>query len=351
MVDFMSETKGKDHLLEIELGLVQEILLKQTKSGDSRFDQVVDNWLSQRGKMLRPAFYLLSSRFGLSEDELANWQTLAKQDPEQMKRQLESNEKQMKFYRGAAAIELIHMATLIHDDVIDEAKLRRGRPSIQSQHGKDYAVYMGDFFFCKAVLMVSDHEEQDALNSLAKAMTQICLGEIRQYHSRHLLQPDLRNYFKIISGKTAALFALCFYAGGLEAVKSKQLASDLGKVGYNMGMAFQIIDDLLDYRPDEKIGKDTYKDLSQGNINLPIHMALLGPKKGELVDVLSSAELDFSSFQKVVQIIQESHADENSAKYAKRFTKRALKYLDRLPEHSTKAALKSQILALLDRSL
>lgn len=347
----MSEAKRKDHLLDVELGLVQEILLKQTKSGDGRFDQVVNDWLSQRGKMLRPAFYLLSSRFGLSEGLLSEWQILAEKDPEQLKLLLMADEKQMKFYRGAAAIELIHMATLIHDDVIDEAKMRRGRPSIQSQHGKDYAVYMGDFFFCKAVLMVSDHEEQDALNSMAKAMTQICLGEIRQYHSRHLLQPDLRNYFKIIAGKTAALFSLGFYAGGLEGTKSKEVASLLGKAGYNMGMAFQIIDDLLDYKADEKIGKDTYKDLSQGNINLPIHIALLSPKKLELSDVLSADELDFSSFQQVVNIIHESHADEKSAKYAQKFTKRALKYVDRLPDHSTKSVLKSQILALLDRNL
>lgn len=347
----MSEAKRTDHLLDVELGLVQEILLKETKSGDGRFDQVVDQWLSQRGKMLRPAFYLLSSRFGLSEALLSEWQSLAEQNPEQLKRSLIANEKQMRFYRGAAAIELIHMATLIHDDVIDEAKLRRGRPSIQSQHGKDYAVYMGDYFFCKAVLMVSDHEEKDALNSMAKAMTQICLGEIRQYHSRHLLQPDLRNYFKIIAGKTAALFSLCFYAGGLEGSKSKDTARILGKVGYNMGMAFQIIDDLLDYKADEKIGKDTYKDLSQGNINLPIHIALMSSNHMALSDVLAADQLDFSAFQKVVNIIHESHADEKSALYAEKFTKRALKYINRLPDHSTKAVLKSQILALLDRNL
>lgn len=301
--------------------------------------------------MLRPAFYLLSSRFGLAEEQLRTWQTLAYENPEALKAELLSNEKQMRFYRGAAAIELIHMATLIHDDVIDEAKLRRGRPSVQSAFGKDYAVYMGDFFFCKAVLMVADHEEQDGLKSLAQAMTQICLGEIRQYHSRHLLQPDLRNYFKIIASKTAALFALSFYAGAIENGCGKKVASDLGKVGYNMGMAFQIIDDLLDYKPDEKIGKDTYKDLSQGNINLPIHLALKSAQGKALTDILSAEALDYSSFKQVVELIHTAKADEDSEKYAERFTKRALKYLRRLPEHSTKAILTDQIMALLERKL
>ena len=347
----MNGLKQQDQLLAIELDLVQELLIQQTKSGDKQFDQVVEHWLSQRGKMLRPAFYLLSSRFGLAEDQLSQWQTLADENPDALKSTLLGNEKQMRFYRGAAAIELIHMATLIHDDVIDEAKLRRGRDSVQSAYGKDYAVYMGDFFFCKAVLMVADHEEQDGLKSLAQAMTQICLGEIRQYHSRHLLEPDLRNYFKIIGSKTAALFSLSFYAGAIENGCGKKTASDLGKVGYNMGMAFQIIDDLLDYKPDEKIGKDTYKDLSQGNINLPIHLALKSSQNEALKEVLSRETLDYDAFKQIVDMIQLANADVASEKYAQKFTKRALKYLKRLPEHSTKAVLTDKILEMLDRKL
>lgn len=347
----MTGTKRKDHLLAVELGLVQEILLQQTKSGDGQFDGVVEAWLSKRGKMLRPAFYLLSSRFALSESTLDRWQSLAELAPEQLVQELKSNDKQMKFYRGAAAIELIHMATLIHDDVIDEAKLRRGRPTVQSTMGKDYAVYMGDFFFCKAVLMVADHDEKDSLTGMANAMTQICLGEIRQYHSRHLLQPDLRNYFKIIAGKTAALFALSFYAGGLEAGLGKRAASDLGKVGYNMGMAFQIVDDLLDYDANEQIGKDTYKDLIQGNINLPIHLGLLSPKGLDLKSILTGTEVDLNGFMKVVTLLKDVKADEKSARYADRFTKRAIRYLNRLPEHSTKQAIAQDINSLLSREI
>lgn len=347
----MTGTKRKDHLLAVELGLVQEILLQQTKSGDGQFDGVVEAWLSKRGKMLRPAFYLLSSRFALEQSTLDRWQSLAEQAPEQLVQELKSNDKQMKFYRGAAAIELIHMATLIHDDVIDEAKLRRGRPTVQSTMGKDYAVYMGDFFFCKAVLMVADHDEKDSITGMANAMTQICLGEIRQYHSRHLLQPDLRNYFKIIAGKTAALFALSFYAGGLEAGLGKKVASDLGKVGYNMGMAFQIVDDLLDYEANEQIGKDTYKDLIQGNINLPIHLGLMSPKGMDLKSILSGTEVDLNGFMKVVTLLKDVKADEKSAKYADRFTKRALRYLKRLPEHSARQALAMDINSLLSREI
>jgi heptaprenyl diphosphate synthase len=347
----MNGLMTQDSLLSIELDLVQELLIKQTKSGDSKFDVVVENWLSQRGKMLRPAFYLLSSRFGLPEEQLSHWQNLARENSQTLKVELLNNEKQMRFYRGAAAIELIHMATLIHDDVIDEAKLRRGRPSIQTTHGKDYAVYMGDFFFCKAILMVADHEQQEDLKSLGNAMTQICLGEIRQYHSRHILQPDLRNYFKIIASKTAALFSLSFYAGAIENGCGKKVASDLGKVGYNMGMAFQIIDDLLDYKPVEEIGKETYKDLTQGNINLPIHLALKSTKSEDLVHILSGDTLDYDAFKQIVHLIKEVKADEQSEKYAQKFTKRALKYLNRLPEHSTKALLTDYILALLSRKL
>lgn len=340
-----------DPLLTIELHIVQDLMVKQTKSKDQRFDQMVEDWLSQRGKMLRPAFYLLSSRFGVDQAELARLENLAHQNPEALKEELLSNSKQMRFYKGAAAIELIHMASLIHDDIIDEAKLRRGRPSVQSAYGKDYAVYMGDFFFCKAVLMVADHEEKEGLKSMAEAMAQICVGEIKQYHSRHILKPDLRNYFKIIASKTAALFALSFYAGAIENDCGKKMASDLGKVGYNMGMAFQIVDDLLDYRDDQKIGKETYKDLSQGNINLPIHLALQTQSADALTVLLESDVMGQETFKQIVEIVHQSHADESAAAYAKKYTKRALRYLTRLPEHPTKELLRTQITDLLERQM
>ncbi len=347
----MNGLYGQDPLLTLELDIVQDLMVKQTKSKDQRFDLMVEDWLSQRGKMLRPAFYLLSSRFGVEEAEIARMQHLAAQDPETLQTELLSNPKQMRFYKGAAAIELIHMASLIHDDVIDEAKLRRGRPSVQSAYGKDYAVYMGDFFFCKAVLMVADHEEKEGLRSMADAMAQICIGEIKQYHSRHILKPDLRNYFKIIASKTAALFALSFYAGAIENNCEKKLASDLGKVGYNMGMAFQIVDDLLDYRDDHQIGKETYKDLSQGNINLPIHLALKTSSAEMLTALLESDYMEEDTFMKIVKVVHETHADESAADYAHKYTKRALRYLNRLPQHTTKDLLKEMIGNLLERQM
>ncbi len=347
----MNGAKQKDALLEIELGLVQDILLSELKSGDQRFDAVINDWLSQRGKMLRPAFYLLSSRFGLPEEVLHTWQMAAENDPEGLKETLKSDSRQRKFLKGAAGIELIHMASLIHDDVIDEAKLRRGKPSIQYRHGKDYAVYMGDYFFCKAVLLVSDHENRDSLNQMAKAMAQVCLGEVRQYHSRYVLQPNLREYFKIIAGKTAALFALSFYAGALEGGLERQVAINLGKVGYNMGMAFQIIDDLLDYEADANFGKENFKDLSQGNINLPIHLALLSPEASKVREILNFESVDFESFSQMVALMKHTKVDIQSANYAQKFTKRALKYLSRSPEHPSKEQIEHKILELLLRRI
>ena len=341
----------QDPLLTLELDIVQDLMVKQTKSKDQRFDLMVEDWLSQRGKMLRPAFYLLSSRFGVDEVEIARMEHLAIHDPDKIRSELLADPKQMRFYKGAAAIELIHMASLIHDDVIDEAKLRRGRPSIQSTYGKDYAVYMGDFFFCKAVLMVADHEEKEGLKSMADAMAQICIGEIKQYHSRHILKPDLRNYFKIIASKTAALFALSFYAGAIENNCDQKLARDLGKVGYNMGMAFQIVDDLLDYQEDHQIGKETYKDLSQGNINLPIHLALKTSGADRLTALLESDDMGSDTFMKILAIVHETRADESAGEYAHKYTKRALRYVNRLPQHPTKNLLKEIIGNLLERQM
>lgn len=347
----MKERHQQEPLLALELELVQNILMEQTKSGDPKFDAVIMDWVSQRGKMLRPTFYLLASRFGIPEDLLRKWQREAIESPALLLETMRADKDRMQYYRGAAAIELVHMASLIHDDVIDEAKLRRGRPSVQSVQGKDYAVYMGDYFFCKAMLMVSDHEFGGNLKTLAQGMTQVCLGEIRQYHSRHVLQPDLRNYFKIIASKTAALFALSLYAGAYENQDDKRLASNLGKAGYNVGMAFQIMDDLLDYEPQAQMGKETYKDLIQGNINLPIHLALKSLKQQELTNLLTGDQLDYETFLKVVAIIHETHADTASKRYAQKYTKRALKYLSRLPEGDTREQLKQIFVDLLEREL
>ncbi len=347
----MKARHQQEPLLALELELVQNILIEQTKSGDPKFDAVILDWVSQRGKMLRPAFYLLASRFGMDQDLLSIWQWQAIESPEQLLETLREDKERMQYYKGAAAIELVHMASLIHDDVIDEAKLRRGRPSIQSVKGKDYAVYMGDYFFCKAMLMVSDHEFGGNLKTLAQGMTQVCLGEIRQYHSRNVFEPDLRNYFKIIASKTAALFALSLYAGAFENQEDKRLASNLGKAGYNVGMAFQIMDDLLDYDPEAQMGKETYKDLIQGNINLPIHLALKSLKQHELTELLTGEQLDFDTFLKVVGIIHETHADTASKRYAQKYTKRALKYLSRVPEGDTRELLRQIFVELLEREL
>lgn len=318
--------------LQFELQRVQAIIEKQSDSGEAAFDLQLNRWLSQSGKMLRPALFLIAAHFD------APWTDLTSVD-----------ERLEKLCQNAAAIEIIHMATLIHDDVIDDAALRRGRPSVQKQMGKDYAVYMGDYLFCKALMLVSDHDvNKEQLKRLSAGMVQVCLGEIRQYHSRYCLEPDLRRYFKIIASKTAALFALSLYSGAIEGGCSEQLASLLGKIGYNLGMAFQIRDDLLDYSTAET-GKNSYQDILQGNYNLPIRLTLASSGEEAVSEILKGIETGKHSVTDLVSLIKHSGGYSGSEKLAEKYTRRALKYCHKLPNCESRDLLLRLLPELMQR--
>lgn len=333
-------------VLKTELDLVQTLLEKQAETGEKPFDQIMTAWLGQRGKMLRPTLFLVASHFGepmetaYTEDGSSG--SAMEEKPLKSRRH--------RLCENAAAIELIHMATLVHDDVIDEATLRRGRPTVHSTMGKDYAVYMGDYMFCKALVMVADHDVSRAqLKRLANGMTQVCLGEIRQYHARYLIESDLRRYYKIIASKTAALFSLSLYTGAIEGGCDEVLATRLGKIGYNLGMAFQVVDDLLDYSQEEQVGKTPYQDLIQGNYNLPVRLALKGDFKESMTALLEGLESGKSSVLDLVALVRASGAHQASNLVAEKYTRRAMKYVERLPEHPSKDILKAWIPELIKR--
>lgn len=163
-----------------ELNEVKSIIKQNIKSRESILEESISPMLENGGKMLRPAFLILASRFGETDID--------------------------KIHNLAAVIEMLHMATLIHDDIIDDAKLRRGCDTVQYKYGKDYAVYTGDFLFCQCFNMLAKYDyNMKNLRDISKALTKICMGEITQYNLRYGKNASLRNYIRIISGKTAAL--------------------------------------------------------------------------------------------------------------------------------------------------
>jgi len=239
-----------------QLKYLESYLRESVNSEDAMLQTAALGLIEAGGKRLRPALAYLSARlWGAVEDELLPM---------------------------LAALELIHTGSLVHDDIIDAAKLRRGRPTVSYLHGDAPALYVGDYLIGRALELVAVYRD-DRLNlSLNRTVLQMCLGELKQERDFFCQRQTYRDYFKRIRCKTALLFAGSCECGALLAGAPTAGVDSLWRWGYNLGMAFQIIDDMLDLAADEaEVGKPTGNDLRQGNLSLAVLFALRRPPQAE----------------------------------------------------------------------
>ncbi len=177
----------------------------------------------------------------------------------------------------AAAIEILHLATLVHDDVIDDADIRRGMPTLQRKYGKKAAVICGDYLLCVALKIATDipnREDYLSLN-MADYVARLCFGELRQHINSGNLNLSAYMYLKIISGKTAALFEASFFAGAILSIGNSKEAIKYKRLGKYLGMIFQLVDDCLDFEATEqKAKKPVQSDFENNVITMPIIHAL-----------------------------------------------------------------------------
>lgn len=308
-----------------DLSSVQDRMKVVIKDSNKFFEEALYPLVDSGGKMLRPAMVILSSEFGNPEKD--------------------------KIINLAAAIEILHLATLVHDDIVDDSLTRRNQETIQSKFGKNYAVYTGDYLLSKALIMISDYDyTRENLKNISTAVAKICSGEILQYNSRYSVNLSLKNYLRIISGKTATLFAMSLYAGAKEADCDEKVCKDLARAGYNIGMAFQIQDDLLDYNGVSKeLGKSAKSDIVNGYYTLPLILSA-SKDPGKLID---SAMDDFINGSKeaddLINIIGELGGIDGAKSIAARYVNKALKNIAKLPECESKNILSDITLKLLNR--
>jgi heptaprenyl diphosphate synthase len=295
-------------LLEVELYIKDATVSKQGVIRTASAELA-----SSGGKRLRPAFALLGGQFGEKSDP-----TLPK---------------------IAAATELLHMATLVHDDIIDDAATRRNNPTVQAKYGKDIAVFTGDYLLTKALLLVAQARYDERIRDLGRVMTFICEGEVAQYASRYTM-PGLLSYLRRIRGKTAALFALSIVAGAKQCGASDEICKHLGKYGLWFGMAFQIQDDILDYTAlQREIGKPVGHDVLSGVYTLPLIFAARNQRLGWVIsDLLATKEKVPSP--RVVDLVKRAGGIEDAEHWRDGYIEKALRALEPLPDIDAKEALR-----------
>lgn len=300
-----------------DLGSVINLMEKNIKCKDKKIEGSIKELIFSGGKMLRPGLSLIASRFG--------------------------NYDEKRSVAVAASLELLHMATLVHDDVIDDSKTRRGLETLQSKYGKDYAVYIGDYLFCVVFKLLSTHSTSLASIQMdSRAMEKICLGEIDQMNSRFNLEMTTKGYLKRISGKTAELFALSLLSGAKESGVSDKICKIFYEIGHNVGMAFQIMDDILDYTSDEDImGKPVCSDIIQGLYNLPLIYAINEDK--DTFKKLLTKDLTQEDVKIIIDLVIKTGGVEKSIDIAKKYINKSHKLIDKLPQNPNKEVLKGLI--------
>jgi heptaprenyl diphosphate synthase len=274
--------------------------------------------LKAGGKRIRPVFVLLSGEFGTY--------------------QLET----MKHI--AVPLELIHMATLVHDDVIDDANTRRGQLTVRSKWDNRIAMYTGDYILGKALGVITRIPNPTVHQIMSKAMVEVCIGEMEQIRSFFHAEQTIRDYLLRVKRKTALLIAISCQLGAIAAEAPDWICSKLYDFGYNVGMAYQIRDDILDLTGTEKqLGKPPGSDIKQGNITIPVLFAIgENPeiKSAVLEELARIEQLDGQTdVSRFLELIRSSHGVSKAEQLSQKYIDKAIHALDQLPDIRAKRDL------------
>jgi octaprenyl-diphosphate synthase len=245
--------------------------------------------------------------------------------------------------RMAAVMEMIHTATLVHDDVIDLAKTRRGRPSINVVWGNHTSVLAGDWLYMQAFQMALAERSFSVLDLLISLTQRMVEGELLQLERIGKIGVTETDYMELIDRKTASLFSACARLGAICAGASASLVDRLGEYAWNLGIAFQLVDDILDFTSREKIlGKPVGNDLREGKVTLPLIYALAEaePEERKLIEtILADGSYDQVPFGKILRMLNRYHGIERAQARALSFTEKARELVSEFPESPYQRAL------------
>ncbi len=297
-------------LVDDDMEYLNEYMKKAVVSRKETLTEISQDLIDRGGKRLRPGFLMLAAHLGDYDRD--------------------------KILPFAASVELIHTATLVHDDIIDESSYRRNEKTIHKKWGRDMAIYTGDYLFTRAFSILSSKEVagNPHLNKVALAMQSICEGEIDQYEQKYEIQ-TVYDYLKRIHRKSAVLFALSSSVGAREAGCSNKIIRYVTLFSLYYGVAFQIYDDLLDYTDTQaNIGKPIGNDIKEGNYTLPLIYSLDDPNYGDSIAklLLKKDQITDDEIQTVIEYVNSTNAREQARDLAFKFVYKADAQLDLLPD-------------------
>ncbi|MGV3614600.1 MAG: polyprenyl synthetase family protein [Fimbriimonas sp.] len=301
-----------------EVTLVEEELVSHLRSGVALVQRVGHHTLQAGGKRLRPAFVVLAAQATGRPFDVPRARRLG------------------------ASMEMIHMATLIHDDVIDDASTRRGRPTAAREFGNTAAILGGDALLAKAMLLLARDGDVSLIRTVSEAVVDMAEGEVRELETRGDFDLDIENHLEVLRLKTASLIECCCELGALVAGAPPEYAQALRVYGYHVGMAFQIVDDLLDYRGDKaKTGKPKATDFREGQATLPLIYLIPELSEAEAAIVRRKFGNDPSDdeIRMLAGWMDTRGAFARAEKDARGHVERALEALAPLPEGSSRELL------------
>tara|TARA_B100000963_G_scaffold270914_1_gene239105 strand:- start:16258 stop:17193 length:936 start_codon:yes stop_codon:yes gene_type:complete len=277
--------------------------------------------IKRKGKQMRPMFIFLFSK--LLNKGIVN----------------------EKVYRGASVIELIHTATLIHDDVVDDSKRRRGFFSINAIWKNKIAVLVGDFLLSRGMILCIENKDYDHLDIISESVKKMSEGELLQIEKSRSLDIDETVYFEIIKKKTASLISSCCKVAAVSVTKQKKIIESVSNIGENIGIAFQIKDDLFDYGK-RKIGKPRGIDIKEKKLTLPLIYTLNEVDKRKrkwIINSIKRHNKDKSRIKEIISLVKETGGLEYAIEKMNYFHKLALDDLKKLPDNEFKKSLTDMI--------
>lgn len=288
------------------------------KSKVGLIDLIARYIIRQKGKQIRPLLVLLSAKIcgGINE----------------------------RSYRGAVLVELLHTATLIHDDVVDNADKRRNFWSINKVFKNKVSVLMGDYLLSRGLMLAVDNKDYDFLGVITNAVKRMSEGELLQIQKTRKLDINEETYYQVISDKTASLIETCCLIGSLSASDNKDYHEALKSYGHNLGMSFQIRDDILDYEGQSfLIGKPVGGDIKEKKITLPLIYSLNNVSKDYSDDIRKKIKNknDKSTIKEIIEFVKKSNGIDYAYQVSRKFAEKAKESLRVFSDSETKIALES----------